>query len=381
MSGKVALIYSREFAAYSFGPYHPLRPERQILTYELIKELGLLDDSNVSVLKPRIAEMDELKLFHTQEYIERVKKLCERGYGFLDYGDTPAVKGIFEASALRVGATIVASECVAKGEFIHAFNFSGGLHHARSSSAAGFCVFNDIVIATKYLKKKFDVKKIAIVDIDAHHADGTQDAFYSDPTVLTISLHEDGRYLYPGSGFIEEYGSELGIGYCINVPLPPETFDDAYLYAFNAIVPPLIEYFEPDIIIQQFGVDTHYTDPLTHFAFTTKVYEKVAKKMHELAHKYSNGKLVVVGGGGYNPEATARSWTIAFASFLGSKLPEKTPENWRKLCKETYGIEPSEYLHDVKSPELIETEKKIIFEKVKRVVEEVRETIWPLLFD
>ncbi len=379
MGGKVALVFSREFAAYSFGPFHPLRPERQILTYELIKELGLLDNQNVSVLTPRMATMDELKLFHTKEYIDRVKEKSELGYGYLDYGDTPATKGIFEASALRVGATITASKCVAEGKFTHAFNFSGGLHHARSSAAAGFCVFNDIVIAVKYLKKNFNVKKIAIVDIDAHHADGTQEAFYDDPTVLTISLHEDGRYLYPGTGFIDEYGSGPGIGYSVNVPLPPETFDDAYLYAFNAVVPPLIEFFQPDIIIQQFGVDTHYTDPLTHFALTTKTYEKIAEKMHELAHKYSCNRLVVVGGGGYNPEATARSWTIAFTTFLGTKLPEETPEEWRKLCEE-YGVKPSKYLHDERAPKLTEIRKEVVFNRVEKVVEEIRRTIWPFLF-
>jgi len=379
VGGKVALIFSRQYAAYSFGPFHPLRPERQILTYELIKELGLIDNPDVSVLTPKTATIEELKLFHTQEYINKVKEKSELGYGYLDYGDTPAAKGVFEASALRVGATITASECIAKGEFVHAFNFAGGLHHARSSSAAGFCVFNDIVIAVKYLKKKFNVKKIAVVDIDAHHADGTQEAFYSDPTVLTISLHEDGRYLYPGTGFVDEYGSGLGIGYSINVPLPPETFDDAYLYAFNTVVPPLIEFFEPDIIIQQFGVDTHHTDPLTHFALTTKTYEKIAEKMHELAHKYSGDKLVVVGGGGYNPEATARSWAIAFATFLGVKFPEETPEKWRKLCEE-YGVKPSKYLHDERAPELTEIRKEVVFNKVEKVVEEIRRTIWPFLF-
>ena len=379
MAGRVALVFSREFAAYSFGPFHPLRPERQILTYELIRELKLLGNANISVLEPRMAEIDELKLFHTQEYIDIVREKSELGYGYLDYGDTPAAKGIFEASALRVGATIIAAESVAKGEFTHAFNFSGGLHHARSSSAAGFCVFNDIVVAIKYIKRNFGVRKVAVVDIDAHHADGTQEAFYDDPTVLTISLHEDGRYLYPGTGFIDEYGSGPGIGYSVNVPLPPGTFDEAYLYAFNEVVPPLIEFFQPDIIIQQFGVDTHHTDPLTHFALTTKTYEKVARKMHELAHKYSDDRLVVVGGGGYNPEATARSWTIAFATFLESELPEETPENWRKLCEE-YGVKPSKRLHDMESPQLTEIEKKNIFDKVKEVIEEIHKTIWPLLF-
>ena len=377
---KIVYVFNEEFLKYDFGPAHPLRPERQLLTYKLLEALKFFEIDRIRLEKPEMATMEDLRLFHTSEYIERVKRLSELGYGLLDLGDTPAFKGMFEASAIRVGATLTAIRLVMNGICDHAFNFSGGLHHARSNQGAGFCVFNDIAVGIKYLKRNYpSIERIAVVDVDAHHGDGTQYAFYDDPSVLTISLHEDGRFLYPGTGFVSEIGTGTAVGTSLNVPLPPGTFNDAYLLAFNEIVPTALKTFMPDIIIQQFGVDTHFSDPLTDFMLTNHVYAKIAGTMHKIVHEICDGRYVILGGGGYNPEATARSWAIVFSKIAGVDLPEKTPAEWRDFCLKKYGIRTSDTIFDTEYHGPSSDKRKFLIEAVKRVVEEVKERVIPLI--
>lgn len=350
MTGITAFIYSNDYLNYQFGPNHPFTPIRERYTLDKIKEFGIFE-GKAKLYEPKLASEEDLYLVHSKEYVEFVREMSKAGGGYLDYGDTPATKGIFEASCSVVGGSILGAELIMKGEVSHAFNPGGGMHHAKRELAAGFCVFNDIAIAVRYLQKKYGLKKIAIVDIDGHHGDGTQEIFYGEP-ILTISFHRIG--IYPGTGYADEIGEGEGLGYSVNIPLPGGTHDEAYLYAFNEIVPPLIKSYEPEILISQFGVDGHYQDPLVGLGLTTKAYEEIAFKMHGLAHEETGGRYLIVGGGGYNPANVARCWTIMFATI--SEFSTKEIEG----------------LHDRGQPR----KNEHVSMKVKETVEKVKRNIF-----
>nr|MDO8110067.1 acetoin utilization protein AcuC [Candidatus Sigynarchaeota archaeon] len=335
---------SDAFKAYNFGKQHPLKPERVLLTWELIKGLHLHENPNCVVMEPRLATEEELELFHDKEYINFVKKVSaalEKGplpedleIGGLKYnlgpGDNPVFPKMHEGSSIVVGGTIVAVDAVYDGVVENAFQAGGGLHHAQADKASGFCIYNDSVIAIKHLLQKHPREnlKVLYIDVDAHHADGVQSAFYTDTdNVLTISLHESGKFLFPGTGFIEEKGIGIHEGYAVNIPLLPYTYDDLYLDIFDDVVPRIVKAFQPDLIVSQNGVDTHCTDPLAQLGLTTKGQREIFKHIHELAKKYCKGKLVAVGGGGYNIAVVPRSWTMLFADLLGvlDQLPATIP--------------------------------------------------------
>lgn len=334
---------SDAFKEYNFGKSHPLKPERVLLTWELIKGLHLDEDPNCTVLEPRLATDEELELYHTKDYVEFVKQVSaalEEGplpvdleIAGLKYnlgpGDNPVFPKMHEGSSIVVGGTIVAIEAVHDGIVENAFQAGGGLHHAMPSKASGFCIYNDSAIAIKYLLQKYHQEdlKILYIDVDAHHADGVQEAFYKDDcdNVLTISLHESGKYLFPGTGFIEDRGTGMHEGYAVNIPLLPYTYDDLYLEIFEDIVPKVAKAFQPDMIVSQNGADTHCTDPLAQLGLTTKGHLKIYKQIHKLAKEYCHGKLVAVGGGGYNISVVPRSWTLLFADLLGADLPSTIP--------------------------------------------------------
>ena len=324
MPGVTAFIYGDEYLKYDFGPFHPFRPDREKKTLELLRKLGVIDDIRTKVYEPRSATEEELMLVHDPEYIYFVREKSEQGYGLLDYGDTPATKGIYEGAAARAGGSILGADLIMQGEVTHAFNPGGGLHHARRNSAAGFCVFNDVALAARYLQRKYELGKIAIVDIDGHHGDGTQEIFNREK-ILTISFHRYGFFFYPGTGGVDEIGEGEGYGYAVNVPLPAGTNSASYLYAFKEIVPPLLRSYEPQIILHQFGVDSHYEDPLVGLSLTTAAYKAIAETMHELAHELCNGRYLIFGGGGYAPENVARCWAVMFITVAG-KMPENKEE-------------------------------------------------------
>jgi acetoin utilization protein AcuC len=308
----VAFVWSEEFLNYKFGDWHPFKPIRELKTKEILKELNILKLISIENEGEEI-----LKLAHTEDYINFVKEASKRGNGFLDYGDTPATKGIYEASLARVSATIKAIKLVHNGNVNHAQNVGGGLHHAKESSAAGFCVFNDVAIGARYLTNELGYERVAIIDVDGHHADGTQSILYNDKRVLKISLHQYYPGFYPGTGDLYEYGEGEGEGYTLNVPLPPYTADDAYLYAFNEVVVPSLLRYKPQFIIVQFGGDSHYGDLLVDLQLSSHGYMEVLKKIHSIAHEISNGKLVLLGGGGYNYDATARTWALGYMELAG----------------------------------------------------------------
>src|SRR3990170_3468891 len=278
---KSAFIYSDEFGKYSYGSSHPMRPVRLKLTYELIKAYGLLNLPNARFVEARKATEEEVFLFHTKDYIKTLQKadsgdMPQDGWKHgLGYGDNPVFNGVYEWSLYSAGASVQAAELVSSGEADIAFNICGGLHHAMADKASGFCYLNDAVIAIKYLLTLG--KRVAYVDIDAHHGDGVQSAFYDTDKVLTISLHESGHALFPGTGFPGNSGEGDGKGYAVNLPLPPSAGDELFLMGFEEVVPVFLEAFRPDILVTQLGVDTFASDPITHLNLTTNGFEKMIK--------------------------------------------------------------------------------------------------------
>ncbi|MGD0175751.1 MAG: acetoin utilization protein AcuC [Candidatus Bathyarchaeia archaeon] len=337
MTQALGIVYSDAFQQYDFGPTHPLKPTRLKLTFELMRAVNLLSSPNVKVSEPRVASRDELALFHDEEYIDLIQKVSRSGEGFLDLGDTPAFKGCFEASALGVGASLAAVDLVMSGQVAHAMNISGGLHHAHPGRASGFCIFNDPAVSIAYLKKKYAVDKVLYLDVDAHHGDGVMYGFYSDAGVLDIDFHEDGHYLFPGTGFTEEIGEGKASGIKINIPLPPFTGDKPYMELFRQIVPAAVRKYKPQVLLLQCGADSHANDLLAHLQLTTKTYCEVAKIVHELAHEVAHSRLVVFGGGGYNISNVARTWTSVASVLVDYVPPKAVPRDWQKLFEALVG--------------------------------------------
>ncbi len=305
-------------------PGHPLRPGRMRDTWEMLHAYQAFDAPNSRIVSPRPPSEDELAMFHSREYIEVVRRLSqgEQGlnsgrFGF-GAGDNPVFKGMYESEGLKVGAALVGAELLLKNEADTVFSFAGGLHHAGRDFASGFCVFGDGAVAMHHLANQG--KRVAYIDIDAHHGDGVQAAFYDDDRVLTISFHESGQFLFPGTGFTHELGEGAGQGYSVNIPLFPYTDDDTFLWVFDQLMPPLIERFAPDIIFAQLGVDAHWRDPLTHLALTTHGFEGLFQRIHALCPRW-----LAVGGGGYDRSVVPRAWTLAWGVMSGQTFTNDLP--------------------------------------------------------
>jgi acetoin utilization protein AcuC len=346
MAGKTGLIWDERFLDYNFGPQHPLRPIRVKLTYELIRSKGILQQETVKVIKPRLASREEILLFHEENYVRLVEQYSKKGSGLLDMGDTPAFKGCFEATSLIVGASIVAADGVMNGSLSHAFNPSGGLHHAHPERASGFCIFNDPAVVIAHLKSKYSLKRIVYIDVDAHHGDGVMYGYYDDPAVLDIDFHESGHFLFPGTGYPDEIGKGEAQGSKLNIPLPPSTGDEAYLDAFRQVVPDALKKFRPEIILVQCGADGHLDDRLAHLRLTTKAYADVVSQMHDLAHQLCNGRLLLFGGGGYTLANVPRVWTVAFSTLAGVELDDEIPSEWSREFEKTAREDPPHELYD-----------------------------------
>ena len=324
---KTAFIYSDAYFDYDYGPTHPLKIIRLKLTYELIKAYGILDLPSVRMITTGKAEEKDLVLFHSRDYLNILREASEghlRGnaspYG-LGPGDNPIFPGVYDWSLLITGATLQAVDFVGKGQGDIAFNIAGGLHHAMRSRASGFCYLNDPVIGILRLINQG--KRVAYIDLDAHHGDGVQAAFYGTNKVLTISLHETGHTLFPGTGFEYEIGEGEGAGYSVNLPFPPHTDDEVYFGAFEEIVPPLIHAFRPDVVVTQLGVDSFYRDPLTNLHLSIFGFEKVVRRIKELAPRW-----VALGGGGYDISNVARAWTLAWAVMNRIELRDELPDSY-----------------------------------------------------
>ncbi len=352
---KVAFIYSEDFYKYNFGEHHPLQPVRLELTHILMETYGLLQNPKIQIFPPVSASVEDLYLVHDEEYVEAVqrysknpKEIIGQHYGStfgLGTMDNPVFSGMFEASSLAVGASILAAETVMEENngINTAFNIAGGLHHAMRRLAHGFCIFNDVSIAIQKIRIRYPDLRVMYLDIDCHHGDGVQDTFYEDPDVLTVSIHQDGNTLFPGTGFMDEQGKELGKGYSINFPLYPGTYDNLYIDMFDLHIPRIMKAFQPDVLVTQLGADTYFRDPLTELGLSTSGHYKIYKLIKKYVKKYSKNRWIAVGGGGYLMSAVPRSWTLALSTMLDVNLPNTIPDEWIKFYESKHIDEPTPY--------------------------------------
>lgn len=368
------LIYSYDLSGFDYGDAHPFKPMRAKLFVELLHRYSMLYYDMHRILEPGPIDEDLLYLFHDRKYIELLRRadggeftleMFEAGLGT---GDNPIFKGVFRYSLTVAGGTQQGAMELYRGGARVVFNPIAGLHHAGKNQASGFCYVNDIAVAISDLVRRG--QRVAYIDLDAHHGNGVQDAFYDSREVLTISLHESGETLYPGSGFEDEIGSGSGIGYNVNVPLRQGTDDEVYVYAFEEIVPPLVERFRPDIVFAQIGGDTHKDDPLAHLNLTSNGYKHVISRL-----KAISPKILAMGGGGYNPGKTAALWALAwgilcdlepvdqFAGLVGGMM---------------FG--PEMQAGSLEDPPFIleGPDKERCFENAKRVVSYLQRTVFPL---
>ncbi|MBI4467974.1 MAG: acetoin utilization protein AcuC [Acidobacteria bacterium] len=326
------LFYSPRLLEYDYGPSHPMRIERLGLTLEIMRQTELLDRPGIVLVEPPEAPPEAIESFHHPEYLEILRGIDQGRnpaglalYG-LGYGDNPVIRGVYSMSALIAGGSIAAAEAVVKGEVPVAFNITGGLHHAMANRASGFCYINDPVVAIHHLLKH--KRKVLYLDIDVHHGDGVQRAFYEDDRVMTVSIHETGETLFPGTGYVEESGSGPGAGHSVNVPLYPHTDDETYLWVFDRVLPPLITSFRPDVIVTQLGVDTFIEDPLAHLLLTSHGFLQVLDRIKSWKLPW-----VALGGGGYKVANVARAWTLALAKMANLELPAQLSHTTRNLLK------------------------------------------------
>jgi acetoin utilization protein AcuC len=340
MSSALHVFWDDKLTSYDFGPTHPLNPVRVELTVRLSEALGVFAHPEVTRSGFEAASDDQLMMIHEAAYLEAVKQAGQTGLPAMDRGlgtpDNPVFLGMHEASALIAGASVAAAEAVWSGTAEHAANIAGGLHHALAGGASGFCVYNDPAIAIAWLLQQ-GVERIGYVDVDVHHGDGVQAAFYDDPRVLTISLHESPRTLFPGTGFPQETGAKAS---SVNVALPPGTNDAAWLRAFHAVVPPLLKEFRPEVLVTQHGCDSHTLDPLAHLALTVDGQRAAYQALHELAHEVAGGRWILTGGGGYElVQVVPRAWTHLLAEAAGHPIePETaTPDDWRDYVRQRTG--------------------------------------------
>ncbi len=348
MPGSACVVFDPTLTDYDFGSSHPMSPIRVDLTVLLARELGVLAGPDggpgLATVRAPMASDELVATVHDPAYMDAVRLVSkdphrmieERGLGT---ADNPTFEGMHEASAHVVGATVEAARRVWTGEVKHAANISGGLHHAMPDKASGFCVYNDVAVGIRWLLDH-GAERVAYVDVDVHHGDGVEKVFYDDPRVLTISLHETGQMLFPGTGFPTDTGGPGAEGSAANVALPPGTADAGWLRAFHAVVPPLLRSFAPDVLVTQHGCDSHLEDPLAHLMLTVDGQRAAYLALHELAHEVCDGRWVVTGGGGYAiVDVVPRSWTHLLAIVGGAPLdPEtSTPQAWREHVQRLMG--------------------------------------------
>lgn len=306
MAASVTLIAGPELATYGFPQGHPFGPDRYgAFMAEMTRSPCF---GELTQRAPRLAARDELEFFHEPEYVDFVHELSERGSGLLDEGDTPAYPGVYEAAAHVVGGTLEALDALMRGRTQRAFIPIGGLHHAARSRAAGFCVFNDCGVAIEAARRVYGLKRVAYVDIDAHHGDGVFYAFETDPELAFADLHEDGRFLYPGTGSRSETGRGPAAGTKLNVPMPPGADDAAFVAAWEE-VESYVDAAYPELILLQCGADSLAGDPITHMQYTPAAHAHAARRLRLLADRHADGRLLAMGGGGYNRANLALAWT------------------------------------------------------------------------
>jgi len=344
MAAQARVIWDDGFTSYDFGPTHPMSPVRLDLTARLCAELGLFDVPGVEVVGAEVADDALIATVHDPAYVAAVRTASldpsdadpARGLGT---ADDPAFVGMHEASARVLQGTVDLAEAVWTGAAEHGVNFCGGLHHAMPDHASGFCVYNDIAAGIRWLLDH-GAEKVAYVDVDVHHGDGVQAIFWDDPRVLTLSIHESGRMLFPGTGDPAEIGGGAGLGYAVNVALPPGTSDAGWLRAFHSVAPAMVRAFAPDVLVTQHGCDSHFLDPLAHLEVSVEAQRTVQQSLHDLAHEVCAGRWLATGGGGYEVvDVVPRSWAhlVAVAAHRPVSTSAPVPQAWLDHVQETFG--------------------------------------------
>ncbi len=324
----VPVIYSPQYRLYNFGPQHPFSPVRLEMLLNLLEHLG----HPLPFVEPHPATREEVRSVHLESFVRRVEAAGrgEHSPDFDHYGlgtaDTPIFPGMDEAARWLVGGTLTAARMVASGQAREVLQLGGGLHHAQKDLASGFCVYNDLSVAIRHLTQQG--LRVAYVDIDVHHGDGVQWIHYDEAEVLTFSIHESGRYLYPGTGHTHEIGKAGGTGRKLNIPLEPFTEDDSYLEVLQMGLEPALHWFRPDVMVIQCGADAHYLDPLAEILLTTRAYGKIFPLLRQYAAEFAGGRAVYTLGGGYSLDATSRIWALLYLTLQGLPLPDHLPEAW-----------------------------------------------------
>ncbi len=374
-----AFIFHKDYLKYDFGDSHVLNEKRLVSARELMISYGLIGPEGAVEMSPVPARYEEILEVHDRDYVDILLQLSEEPGGSslahgLGVSDNPVFRGMYGAAALQVGGTLLACDTVVGGGTKRALNIGGGFHHALPKMASGFCILNDLAIGIKHLLKRPECRRVLYLDIDAHHADGVQTIFSSDPRVLNISIHEDGRYLFPGSGFEDDIGSGEGTGFVVNVPLPPYTGDASYLYAFNEIVPPLIRSYKPYVTITQLGADAHFMDPLTHLSVSTRTYEEIGTAIDENTRKYCGERWIAVTGGGYDILTCSRVWTLMLAKMVGKDVKDELPKGWIEHCRKARLQVPSKLnLRDIVEADSLTK----VTSPVLKMVERVKKKVFP----
>lgn len=367
-------IYSSEFEKYSYPPEHPFNTVRATRVREIIYSMGMLSGSGKSEVAPKPAERIVLKKFHTARYLHVLKTAAAGHWDVeaLQMGigsqDCPIFKGLYEYSVLAAGGTLTAAKMILSGQADIAFNPSGGYHHAGPEHAAGFCYINDVALACIVLAEQ--EKRVLSLDVDVHHGDGVAQAFYDRSDVLTISLHQNPKTLFPGTGFENEIGTGEGKGYCVNVPLPVGTYDQAYLKAFETIVLPLTAAYNPDVIVFELGVDALAGDPLANLRLTNNVYAEIVDHLMSF-----NKPILATGGGGYNIENTVRAWALAWSIFCGADRGEDMSHAMGGVFLET--TEWQAGLRD-RALAVTEQQRNAVQPAIEKVIQKIKKSVFPI---
>lgn len=357
MKPKTALIYSSKIKKYSFGKYHPFTSERFENFLDFIKAKLPNFKDYFEEIEPKPADEKDLKLFHRQEYIKAMEKASKgivlpnileyTSIDNLDPSTSYLPKGIEEATRIAVGSSILAGKLVFEGKFKKAIALGGGLHHAKEDFGEGFCVYNDVVICAKNILNK-GVKRILILDTDAHAGNGVSDALFSEDRILFVDIHQDPRIIYPGTGFINEIGSGKGEGFTVNIPLPSGVGDKAYQYCFGEIIFPLAKEFKPEMIIRYGGSDPHFADGLTNLGLTLEGFKMIGENVRKLAENVCQGKEVDLIASGYNPEILPLAWTALISGLLNLKIKSKDPKEKLAPPKNSKLKETKEIIKELK---------------------------------
>lgn len=368
-----------------------MNPRRLALTVSLIRRLGLVGGPSRPVLLPEPATEADLLLVHDTEYVDAVRRLSEPGAASdpslaaesvrhgLGTEDTPLVEGMHEKTMRVVGATLTAAKVVMSGRARRAFVPSGGLHHAHRALASGFCVYNDLAIAIRWMQREQGAR-VLYIDIDAHHGDGVQSIFYEDPEVATVSFHESGLDLFPGTGFVDELGAGAGYGYSINVPLDSQTEDASWWSAFDSLVPEIFATIRPDVVVLQAGCDGHRLDPLSNLRATTGLYERCAERIVQLADEHCEGRVLATGGGGYAVyDVVPRAWTLVWGALCGEPAPDAIPADWLAEASAEARARLPATLRDAEGAFPPSARRDEVERNNARTVQEVRRRVLPLL--